>query len=198
VVPVLVGLGVSVAIVLSGAVVSQPTAQNTAAADADLRPFHEAVEQYMTLHRRLRQELPELMPGSDPNQLNNTSDALARAIQRARPKARQGDFFSTAPTRAIKQRVQEVLQDPAHRELLSGIDDEAPKVSVPRIYLRYPAGAQLATMPPTLLQVLPPLPPELEYRIVGRFLVLRDRHAALILDYIAQVVPARPQLERDP
>jgi hypothetical protein len=181
----------SFVVALSAAAAFQPTTQKAGTVDAELRPFHEAVEQYVILHRRLRQELPDLMPGSDPKQLNTTSDALARAIQRARPKAQQGDFFSTAPARAIKQRVQEVLQDPAHRDMLSGIDDEAPKVGVPRIYLRYPAGAQLATMPPTLLQALPPLPPELEYRIVGRFLVLRDRHAALILDYIAQVVPAR-------
>jgi hypothetical protein len=185
-------LALSFVVVVSPAADFRSTTQTSGAVDAELRPFHEAVEQYMTLHRRLRQELPELMPGSDAQQLNTTSDALARAIQRARPKARQGDFFSAAPTRAIKQRVQELLQNPAYRDLLGGIDDDEGKIGAPRIYLRYPAGAQLATMPPSLLQVLPTLPPELEYRIVGRFLVLRDRHASLILDYIAQVVPARP------
>jgi type II secretory pathway pseudopilin PulG len=187
----LIALIASFVLALSGVAVGQSTTQKQASiVDADLRPFQQAVEQYITLHRRLRQEIPELTPGSDAKQLNTTSDALARAIQRARPKARQGDFFSAAPTRAIKQRIQELLQNPAYRDLLMGIDDEPPKVGVPRIYLRYPDGAQLATMPPTLLQALPPLPPELEYRIVGRFLVLRDTHASLILDYIAQVVPA--------
>ena len=59
----------------------------------------------------------------------------------------------------------------------------------PKIHLRFPGVAQMATMPPSLLAVLPRLPKELEYRIVGRFLVLRDVDAALILDYIPDLIP---------
>ncbi len=47
----------------------------------------------------------------------------------------------------------------------------------------------MATMPPSLLAVLPRLPKELEYRIIGRFLVLRDVDAALIVDYIPDLIP---------
>jgi hypothetical protein len=39
-------------------------------------------------------------------------------------------------------------------------------------------------VPPQLLQVLPPLPPELQYRIIGRSLVLWDHHANLVVDYL--------------
>ena len=34
------------------------------------------------------------------------------------------------------------------------------------------------------------LPADLEYRLVGRYLILRDVDAALILDYLAQAVPS--------
>jgi hypothetical protein len=38
----------------------------------------------------------------------------------------------------------------------------------------YPTTMPLETFPPALLRKLPDLPPELEYRIVGRSLILRD------------------------
>ena len=47
----------------------------------------------------------------------------------------------------------------------------------------------LATMPPSLLAALPPLPKSLEYRIIGQYLVLRDVEAALIIDFIPAVIP---------
>ena len=47
----------------------------------------------------------------------------------------------------------------------------------------------MATMPPSLLAALPQLPKELEYRIIGKYLVLRDVDAALILDFIPAAVP---------
>jgi hypothetical protein len=40
-----------------------------------------------------------------------------------------------------------------------------------------------------LLRKLPDLPPELEYRIVGRSLILRDVKANLIVDILRDVVP---------
>ena len=51
----------------------------------------------------------------------------------------------------------------------------------------------MATMPPSLLAVLPTLPKELEYRIIGKYLILRDVDAALILDVIPDAVTARQQ-----
>ena len=43
-----------------------------------------------------------------------------------------------------------------------------------------------------LLRKLPDLPPELEYRIVGRSLLLRDVKANLIVDILRDVVPTIP------
>ena len=53
----------------------------------------------------------------------------------------------------------------------------------------YPTTIPLLTFPAALLQKLPDLPPELEYRIVGRHLILRDVKANLIVDVLRDVMP---------
>jgi len=53
----------------------------------------------------------------------------------------------------------------------------------------YPEKAPLQSTPPTLLLDLPTLPSELEYRIVGRDLVLRDVAANLIVDLLPNALP---------
>jgi hypothetical protein len=44
-------------------------------------------------------------------------------------------------------------------------------------------------VPPQLIRALPQLPPELQYRIVGRALVLWDHHADLIVDVLPGAFP---------
>jgi hypothetical protein len=58
-----------------------------------------------------------------------------------------------------------------------------------RVNQRYPQGVPLQSTPPTLLLNLPQLPKELEYRIVGRDLVLRDIGANLVVDYLPNILP---------
>jgi hypothetical protein len=73
--------------------------------------------------------------------------------------------------------------------VFANIDDEPPTVKSAAIHLRFPGAAQMATMPPSLLAALPPLPEALEYRVVGNALVLRDAAAGLIIDFIPAAVP---------
>jgi len=47
----------------------------------------------------------------------------------------------------------------------------------------------LQSTPPTLLLNLPELPKGLEYRILGRELVLRDTDANIVVDYIPNALP---------
>ena len=58
-----------------------------------------------------------------------------------------------------------------------------------RVNAVYPEHIPLQTMPPSILLNLPELPRELDYRIVGRTLVLRDVGANLIVDYIPGAIP---------
>jgi hypothetical protein len=54
----------------------------------------------------------------------------------------------------------------------------------------YPQGIPLQSTPPTLLLNLPTLPKELEYRIVGRNLVLHDIVPNIIVDFIPDAIPS--------
>ena len=58
-----------------------------------------------------------------------------------------------------------------------------------RVDASYPEHLPLQTTPPSVLANLPKLPPEVEYRIVGNALVLRDVDANLIVDFTRNVVP---------
>jgi hypothetical protein len=70
--------------------------------------------------------------------------------------------------------------------------NELPKNMKVDINTVYPTTLPLATFPPALLRKLPDLPAEMEYRIVGRSLILRDAKANLIVDILRDVVPTIP------
>jgi hypothetical protein len=53
----------------------------------------------------------------------------------------------------------------------------------------HPDKAPLSSVPPGLLLNLPQLPKGLEYRFLGRHLILLDSMANLIVDYLLDVVP---------
>jgi hypothetical protein len=155
------------------------------------RRLNEEIVRYLAIHTDLRAEVPGPIPDSTALELNEASDTLYFAIRRARPGGRQGDFFDADATRLIRQRLRDALRAPTVAAALAAIDDEKPPVVDPNIYLRYPTEHEMATMPASLLRVLPRLPVELEYRIVGEHLVLRDVKAAMIVDYIAGALPRK-------
>ncbi|HEX8031626.1 MAG TPA: hypothetical protein VF491_24325 [Vicinamibacterales bacterium] len=157
---------------------------------AAIKSFEQNIAQYMALRESLiAEKITGPVPNSTAPELNRASDVLAAAIQRARTNARPGDLFVASVTPILKQRIVDVVRAENLGPVLAGIDDEPKGTVTPAVHMRFPVAAPLATMPPSLLAALPPLPKSLEYRIVGRFLVLRDVDAALIVDFIPAVVP---------
>jgi hypothetical protein len=59
-----------------------------------------------------------------------------------------------------------------------------------KVNTTYPSDSNvpLSTMPPNLLAVLPQLPMDVEYRVVGRHLILRDVDANIIVDFIYNAI----------
>jgi hypothetical protein len=172
--------------------VQTPSAAPQPADGTGLAEFGAAVERYVALQRKLTKEVGDLVPQSTAQQITATSDRLAAAIRRARPNARQGDFFNASATKTLKSQIAAAIQAADLGAFLANIDDEPGPMQQPRVHLRWPAAAPLATMPPSLLHALPVLPHEMEYRIIGEYLVLRDVKAGLILDYI-NAVPRGPR-----
>ncbi len=75
---------------------------------------------------------------------------------------------------------------PAERKALVVELPEGAKVSINSLY---PTTLPLATFPPKLLKAFPDLPPELEYRMVYRELILRDVEGNYVVDIMPEVFP---------
>jgi hypothetical protein len=67
-------------------------------------------------------------------------------------------------------------------------EEREAKVEV-RVNAEYPVDAPLSMVTPALLARLPAPPAPLEYRFVGRDLILLDASARLIVDVIENAVP---------
>ena len=148
-----------------------------------------AVERYMTARARVQNEVLPLRVTSDVAEIRDRSNTLAYAIQRARPNAKQGEFFDAPCGRQIAEQFSRALEGFDIADFMIGLEDEPADSRPPQVHMRYPNSAAMATMPANLLSVLPELPDSLEYRLIGRHLVLRDVDAALILDYFTDAMP---------
>lgn len=108
--------------------------------------------------------------------------ALGAAIQAARSGAQPGQIFSRA---AVDDFHRIIAGDLTRRSAgdQTGIMAEVPP-GLARVNERYPTLSPLATFPPLLLAALPRLPEDLEYRFLGRYLIIRDAKTNLIVDYL--------------
>ncbi len=151
--------------------------------------FEERVKAYSALHRKLEATLPDLPKEATPEQIHQHQMALAQLIAKARSGARFGDIF-TKETRALFRRyLARVFAGRQGTELKAVIMDENPGKL--RLYVngRYPESVPVTTVPPQVLQALPKLPDDLEYRFIGDRLVLHDIHAHTIVDVVENAVP---------
>ena len=155
-----------------------------------LSVFENRVADYVGLHhecvRRIRRNGVERV-SYEPSVFEET---LGDTIRDARRGSRPGDILSPALATRILQLVRTDLASRAFLER-EAILEEVPQVRV-QVNDRYPPGAPLATTPPLLLARLPPLAPELQYRFLGRTLILLDVDANIIVDVIPDALPERP------
>jgi hypothetical protein len=159
--------------------------------DPRFKDFFDRVRAYMNIHNAANARVPSLKETSDPKQVSRREKALADEIRVERAGARQGDVFSPSAAKAIGI---VIAEDFKGRSLTAqkAILVEVPMKVPPAINTDYPTTLPLATVPPNLLLKMPTLPEELEYRFLGRHLILRDIKANLIVDFIPDVVPAAP------
>jgi hypothetical protein len=153
--------------------------------------FRLGVDRYVALRQRIEGTMPTRRVTTDPAEILGRERALGAAIQAARPGARQGEIFSAA---AVKDFSGIIAADLIGRSagdqtaLMTDVPLASPRVNEP-----YPAMSPLATFPALLLGALPRLPDDLEYRFMGRHLVIMDTKTNLIVDYLADVAPVRSE-----
>jgi hypothetical protein len=156
-----------------------------------VQTFAAEVGKYTELHRRLEGPVATLESSDDPAKIRAAVSGLAQRIRNARRKARPGDVFTPLAAPVIRR----IVLDCGCREAIDDLlalyreEEQTTRAFVPRVNGSYPDDRSLMIMPPALLCSLPELPPELQYRLVGRDLILWDSHANLIVDVLSDVLP---------
>ena len=168
-----------------------------------LTEYSNAVQAYVALHKRAAAALPKLPDRAEPAVVAAYQKTLAEAIRQSGPRPRQGHVFVPDIQPFFKRLLAPELKGPGAAEtrekVAEGNPEPAPGLPkdpdvkprdvalVP--YADYPVDAPVSTVPPPVLLRMPQLPKELEYRFVGKNLVLRDTVANIIVDFIPQAVP---------
>jgi hypothetical protein len=155
---------------------------------ATLQDFKTRVDRYIALRKTAAGNAPTLKQTEKPAEIKAAADGLAAAIRAARADAQPGDILTPDVQAVFRKALAPELKghDGAHTKDV--LKDDAP-LSVPlKVNAKYPDGKALPSVPTSLLMNLPKLPTELDYRIVGKDLILRDTGADLIVDFMLNAV----------
>jgi hypothetical protein len=144
-----------------------------------LAAFMKRIQDYAELRKRLEQGLPPLRMTTNPDEIETFEHRLADRIREVRGSER-GQLFVPR----MEAQVKRMLELRVNAATIAAIMDDGPSEFDIDINDTYSKRRPLATMPPNILLRLPDLPRDLEFRFVGRHLVLRDARANVILDEI--------------
>ena len=160
--------------------------QPSSTCDAAVAEFTDRLQEYLSVRQEVASDLLSDRLFDDPRVMLFVRDALKRSIREARPNARAGDLFTPRAASAFRHIIAATAAaghvDPKDfiRELR---DERMPGARQPVVNHSYDWRLG-AWMWPALLQALPPLPPDLQYRIVDDDLVLIDLRANLVIDIL--------------
>jgi hypothetical protein len=173
-------------ILLAGAVNAQIGRSAVDPQSAIVQDFEKRVAAYLKLRKSIESDMGRLKPTKSSEKISRHEDELRHAVRDARKDARPGDIFSPEISVEIRRLIGMAMQPDGH-QIRQSLRSAEPVQLHLKINERYPESVPLQTTPPSLLENLPPLPPEIEYRITGRDLVLFDAKANLIVDIIGGV-----------
>ena len=179
------GLALCVSPLAAQAQKPAPQADSQAAA---LKDFQQRLKAYGDLRADLTRKLKPLSPTASASELAARQESLAAALRQTRKTAKQGDLIPTPVANQLRTIVQTDLKNRSAESRQAAFSEVA-NATAPIINRTYPADAALPTMPPLLLAKLPMLPDNLQYRFLGRHLLLLDSDTQLILDYVSNVLP---------
>lgn len=152
--------------------------------------FSKRLDDYAALRNRLADSVGPLNPTSSQAEIAARAAKLGNAIVAARATAKPGDIFTPEIASVIATMIkQEYARRPEPvLEARGDAQEELPDF-IPQVNQLYPTTYPLATFPASLLPILPRLPKELEYRIVSKYLILRDIEGNIIIDIMPHAVP---------
>ena len=185
--------------VLSGACSpTLPPATVPAQPDPTFEPLKKALQAYVDQtqpDRKVAAQEAEKVPGKAAadtgaeQSVRTRQNSLADALRlKLRPNAKQGDLVTPDMAAAITREIQRAFNTPKRDLMLDELAEQngtPANASTPTINQQLDAPR----VPPRLMEILPPLPKQLEYDFVGRTLVLRDIDAAVVVDFIPNALP---------
>jgi hypothetical protein len=180
--------------VVAAGVVAEPTRSGAQKQEANpdalvLVDYNRRIKQYLDLRKPLKEAAPPLKETNDPAKLTAAQQGLADKLRAARRDARPGDIFTPEIRTAFRKLLYPEVKGPEGRNTKEAIKEDAPPQQVRfKVNAMYPKAAPLPTVPPNVLANLPPLPDDLEYRIVEKHLILRDTQANIIVDFIPDAI----------
>ncbi|HEX5215577.1 MAG TPA: hypothetical protein VFV98_08955 [Vicinamibacterales bacterium] len=155
-----------------------------------LADFNDRVKGYLALRDKVDGDAPPLEPTRDPGKIEAAQKTLAALIRNARAGAKQGDIFAPEIEKTLRALLRPEVKGAAGAQAKAEILDVKPMVEL-KVNAEYPSAEPVSTVPPTVLQALPPLPKDagLEYRFVRKHMILLDTRANLIVDYLLNAIP---------
>ena len=163
-------------------------AQNANPEAVALAEFQDRLQKYLQLRQRLADKLKPLSSTASASQLVTEQESLAAALRDVRRGARPGDLIPPAVADQIRRTVVEYFRG-KDGSTTRAVFEEVPEGLRPVVNRTYPETAAFATVPAILLNNLPRLPDNLQYRFVGRHIVLVDGDTRLMMDYIVNGLP---------
>lgn len=149
-----------------------------------LDDFSARMSRYAELRSELEKALPPVRVTNDPGEIRSAQRALAKKIRTLRAGAHEGDMLTAATGVEVKK----VLCIEMNAETWETIMDDNPGEFSSHVNDSYPEKRPLSTVPPNILARLPKLPHDVQYRFLGRHLILHDTRANLILDRLPYAI----------
>jgi hypothetical protein len=156
---------------------------------AALATMNDRLKTYVEAHKKIEDGLPKRSAEASPEEIDKNQRAFEVRVREARKDAKQGDIFGPEAQPVIKRLLASVFAGPEGKELMASILDENPVGMKLSVNMRYPDSVPISTVPPEVLQTLPRLSEDMEYRFIGRHLILLDSHAHVVADFIPDAIP---------
>jgi hypothetical protein len=162
-----------------------------------IQDFSKRVDEYVKLRKRAQAGLPALKPGKTATEVSEYQRSLAKNVQAQAGHPKAGEVFTPAISDLFRKLIATPLDSKSGGKIRASLHHAEPvrKLGL-QVNEQYPQVSAVQSTPPTLLSNLPKLPSEIEYRIVGRELVLLDTASNLIIDLLPDALPARQDSAR--
>jgi len=154
--------------------------------------FKKKIEGYVKLRNEAEHASPNLEQTLKPGEIVTAEKSIGHRVRQARATAKRGDIFTPATQAMFRRMLRPPLTKGAGAaDNKAIIKDDAPDPKdVPfKVNSDYPKDAPLSTVPPDVLLSLPQLPEDVQYRFVGKHLILYDAKANLIIDFMLNAIP---------